>query len=79
MGIYSYEIYLTHMFVILLGASIFKKFELSADWLIPFLLLSILISYLLGKMIYTYFSEPVNNWLREKWLNKKRINNNGIQ
>ncbi len=79
MGIYSYEIYLTHMFVILLGASIFKKFELSVDWLIPFLLLSILISYLLGKMIYTYFSEPVNNWLREKWLNKKRINNNGIQ
>lgn len=71
MGMYSYEIYLTHMFVILLGASLFKKFELSANWLIPFLLLSIIVSYVLGKIIFIHFSEPVNHWLRKKWTDKK--------
>ncbi len=73
MGVYSYEIYLTHMFVIILGAQLFKKYELSSNWLIPFLLLSIVISYLLGKIIFVHFSEPVNHWLRRKFVVKKEI------
>lgn len=73
MGTYSYEIYLTHMFVIILMASIYREFELDEKWLVPFLLFSILISYLLGKVIFNYFSEPVNSWLR-----KKRIENRTI-
>jgi len=66
MGIYSYEIYLSHMFVIILVAHLFKKYELSNNWLVPFLFLSIVLSYLLGKMIFMYFSEPINQWLRKK-------------
>lgn len=73
MGIYSYEIYLTHMFVIILIASIYREFELDEKWLVPFLIFSILISYLLGRVIFNYFSEPVNSWLR-----KKRIENRTI-
>lgn len=66
MGIYSYEIYLTHMFVVILSASLFGKLELGVNWLIPFLVLSIVASYLLGKIIFKYFSEPINQKLRKK-------------
>jgi peptidoglycan/LPS O-acetylase OafA/YrhL len=67
MGMYSYEIYLSHMFVIIFGAQIFQHFELGPNWLVPTSLLIILISYQLGKFIFKFFSEPLNLWLRKKW------------
>ncbi len=67
MGVYSYEIYLTHMFVIIFGVQLFKSLSLGANWLIPYSLLLILISYYLGKIIFHKFSEPINIWLRKKW------------
>lgn len=70
MGTYSYEIYLTHMFVILVGAKLYKKLELSENWLIPFSILIIVTSYVLGKVIFTYISEPTNLWLRNKRVKK---------
>ena len=70
MGIYSYEIYLTHMFVIIFGAQLFNSLGLGANWLIPFSLLMILVSYLLGMLIFNNFSEPINLWLRKKWKDK---------
>jgi peptidoglycan/LPS O-acetylase OafA/YrhL len=73
LGIYSYEIYLTHMFVIILMASIYSEFELNDKWLIPFLLFSVLISYLTGQLIFNYFSDPVNNWLRTKRIENKKM------
>ncbi len=66
MGVYSYEIYLTHMFVVLLGLSIYKHFEINKTWLVPFLLLLVYLSYCLGKLAFKYFSEPINQWLRQK-------------
>lgn len=71
MGIYSYEIYLTHMFVIIFGVHLFKSLGLGANWLIPFCLLLIIISYFLGKIVFHKFSEPINSWLREKWMTRK--------
>ena len=70
MGVYSYEIYLTHMFVIIFGVQIFKSLGLNAIWLIPYSLLLILISNFLGKIIFHKFSEPVNIWLRKRWTTK---------
>ena len=67
MGMYSYEIYLSHMFVIIWGRQLFVYFGLGDDWLILYALLLIVIAFLLGKLIFVYFSEPVNLWLREKW------------
>ncbi len=67
MGIYSYEIYLTHMFVVIFGVQIYKYFELSDNYLIPYSLLLVFISYLFGKIIFDYFSEPLNIWLRKKY------------
>ncbi|WP_338791240.1 acyltransferase [Bernardetia sp. MNP-M8] len=67
MGVYSYEIYLTHMFVVIFGVQIYKYLELSSNYLIPYSLLLILLSYFLGRIIFNYFSEPLNNWLRRKF------------
>ncbi|MCG8330738.1 MAG: acyltransferase [Chitinophagales bacterium] len=67
MGIYSYEIYLTHMFVVILGVRAYKQLGLGTEWMVPVSLLIILVSYLLGHIVFNYFSEPVNLWLRKKW------------
>lgn len=66
MGRYSYEIYLSHMFVILGGAWAFDFLNVSDGLLIPYLILLILITYLLGYVLFNFFSEPVNLWLRRK-------------
>jgi peptidoglycan/LPS O-acetylase OafA/YrhL len=71
MGFYSYEIYLTHMFVVLLGVVVFKHFELGPNYLLPFSFFIILISYFLGKVVFTFFSEPINIWLRKKCTQKQ--------
>ena len=67
MGVYSYEIYLSHMLIVIFGVRLFKGLELGECWLIPFSLLIILGSYLLGKILFLNFSEPINLWLRKKW------------
>lgn len=69
MGLYSYEIYLTHMFVVILAAQYFRSAELGPDWLVPFAALCVLLSYGLGWLVATRFSEPVNLRLR-KWKRK---------
>ena len=66
MGVYSYEIYLTHMFVILFGVKVFKRLELKESWLIPCIIILVMLSYYLGKLVFHYFSEPLNIWLRKK-------------
>jgi len=73
MGLYSYEIYLTHMFVVIIGVKIYSHWELDEQWLIPFSLVIILFSYLVGRLVFLYFSEPMNLWLRKKWIEKKRL------
>ncbi|GAB5551646.1 MAG: acyltransferase [Saprospiraceae bacterium] len=66
MGLYSYEIYLTHMFVVIWGVQVFHYFKLGVNWLVPYSLLLIWLSYLLGKVVFIYFSEPLNLWLRRR-------------
>ncbi len=66
-GQYSYEVYLTHMFVV------FGCFGLFLDAgkpmrLVPVLfIVTILISGLLGAAVAGFYSEPMNRWLRKRW------------
>lgn len=70
MGMYSYEIYLTHMFVIISLSLLYKQMELPQSY-IPFMfLVSIALSCGLGKVVFTYFSEPINQKLRMYWQSK---------
>lgn len=65
MGMYSYEIYLTHMFSIIFGVQLFKWLGLGEQWLIPASLLIVWSTYLLGKLVFHQFSEPMNQKLRK--------------
>lgn len=62
----SYEIYLTHSFVVLLGASLLYDSN-QPTWLIAIeYLIIVLSSGFLAQFIATYYSEPLNHYLRKR-------------
>jgi len=64
LGRRSYEVYLTHMFVVFALFGLFKSAGLSLG-AVPFLLIGvILISGLLGERVARYYSEPMNRRIR---------------
>lgn len=67
LGRRSYEVYLTHVFVVL---GLFELFVLAGKPVkaVPWLFLAVLLSAsALGESVARGFSEPVNRWLRERW------------
>jgi peptidoglycan/LPS O-acetylase OafA/YrhL len=63
----SYEIYLTHMFVVVAAAAAFAVTD-NAMWAVPgFFIAVIVISCLLGEAVARLYSEPMNRWLRGRW------------
>jgi peptidoglycan/LPS O-acetylase OafA/YrhL len=67
LGHRSYEIYLTHMFVVF---GLFHFFLLAGKPMraIPILFITvILFSGVLGELVARFYSEPLNRWLRERW------------
>jgi len=65
MGNYSYEIYLTHMFVVIAAAGIYRHLNISEAYIPLFICLSAAICYVLGNLVFRYFSEPVNLKLKK--------------
>jgi peptidoglycan/LPS O-acetylase OafA/YrhL len=67
LGQRSYEVYLTHMFVVF---ALFGLFEAAGRPLraVPILFITvILISSLLGELVARCYSEPMNRLLRKRW------------
>jgi peptidoglycan/LPS O-acetylase OafA/YrhL len=63
----SYEIYLTHMFVVVALSAVFATTG-NAMWAVPvFFIAVIVISGLLGEAVARFYSEPMNRWLRARW------------
>src|SRR5580704_5896829 len=63
----SYEVYLTHMFVIFAFFAIFVHYG-NLVWSVPLLFVSTVIATaVVGDLVARYFSEPVNRTLRERW------------
>lgn len=67
LGQRSYEVYLTHMFVVFGLSSIFvmagKQMKTG-----PVLFVAvILVSGLLSEVVARFYSEPMNRWLRKRW------------
>jgi peptidoglycan/LPS O-acetylase OafA/YrhL len=67
LGQRSYEVYLTHMFVVF---GLFHLF-LMADRpmrAVPGLFITVvLLSGLMGELVARFYSEPMNHWLRNRW------------
>jgi peptidoglycan/LPS O-acetylase OafA/YrhL len=67
LGRRSYEVYLTHMFVVFAFFAVFVWCG-SPIWAVPVLFLATVIATaLLGDLVARYFSEPLNRRLREYW------------
>ncbi len=67
LGQRSYEVYLTHMFVVF---GFFRIYVLAGKPLhgVPLLfVVTIVISALLGEFVARLYSEPMNRWLRRRW------------
>ena len=67
LGQRSYEVYLTHMFVVF---ALFKLFVAAGKPLhgVPILFIGvILIAGLLGELVARFYSEPMNRLLRKHW------------
>ena len=67
LGQRSYEVYLTHMFVVFAFFAIFVKFG-SPLWCVPLLFIAtIVVAAGTGDIVARFFSEPLNRMLRERW------------
>jgi len=65
LGRNSYEVYLTHMFVILLLVEGFNALNLNGEWVWILYISSVAISGFVGEIVARYFSNPLNTKIRE--------------
>jgi peptidoglycan/LPS O-acetylase OafA/YrhL len=63
-GRLSYEVYLTHMFVVFAAVAMFRASGAEAHWSILWLPPTVAATWLLGKLVERYFSTPCNRGLR---------------
>ena len=67
LGRRSYEIYLTHMFVVFALFGLFKPTGRSLG-AVPVLFISVvLVSGLLGELVARFYSEPMNRMIRQRF------------
>ena len=72
LGRCSYEVYLTHMFVVFLFFAIFVKLG-SPIWSVPLLfVVTVVVAAATGDFVAHFFSEPLNRRLRERWNGGRR-------
>jgi peptidoglycan/LPS O-acetylase OafA/YrhL len=67
LGKRSYEVYLTHMFVVF---GLFNFFVMAGKPMmaVPALFIAvILFAALLGELVARFYSDPMNRWLRKRW------------
>ena len=67
LGRRSYEVYLTHAFIVLGFFHIFLGVGKPRGGVPVFFLSTIFVASLLGEITGRYYSEPMNRWLRKKW------------
>lgn len=69
----SYEIYLTHVFVVLLLIRGFNLMHLSGNWIWILYLSVLIISGLSGDLVARFFSNPLNKIIRERLKQKSSL------
>jgi peptidoglycan/LPS O-acetylase OafA/YrhL len=63
-GHHSYEVYLTHVFVVLWAVQVFVALRISAGWALVWYLPVLALTGLLGAIVARWYSEPMNKKLR---------------
>jgi peptidoglycan/LPS O-acetylase OafA/YrhL len=67
LGQRSYEVYLTHMFVVIGIFALFVKWGKPLKGVPVLFMVVIVCAGLLGEAVARFYSEPVNRWLRKRW------------
>jgi peptidoglycan/LPS O-acetylase OafA/YrhL len=65
-GRLSYEIYLTHRFVVLAAAAWFRQSGKPAGAVYPLLGATLVVCWALGALVERFWSAPANRWLRRR-------------
>jgi peptidoglycan/LPS O-acetylase OafA/YrhL len=63
----SYEIYLTHVFVVLGMFNLFVAANKPMKAVPALFVTVIILAGVLGELVARYYSEPMNRWLRKRW------------
>ena len=63
----SYEIYLTHMFVVFAGFDLFLKAGKPMRGVVLLFVAVIVTAGVLGELVGRFYSEPANRWLRARF------------
>ena len=76
LGERSYEVYLTHMFVVFVAFGLFVRAG-KPMWSVPALFIgTIVVAGLLGEVTARFYSEPLNRAIRERWQGEKEVAGN---
>lgn len=67
LGQRSYEVYLTHMFVVLALFGIFVKLGKPMPGVPVLFVATVILAAILGDAVGKCYSEPMNRWLRRRW------------
>jgi peptidoglycan/LPS O-acetylase OafA/YrhL len=79
LGERSYEVYLTHMFVVF---GVFQLFERAGKpmWAVPALFIGVIVAAgLLGEVVARFYSEPLNQLIRQRWRDRKTAQGPGLE
>ena len=63
----SYEIYLTHMFVVFAFFDFFVREGKPMGWVPALFVATIVVAGVLGELVARFYSEPANRWLRARF------------
>ena len=67
LGQRSYEVYLTHMFVVLALFALFVKLGKPMPGVPVLFVATVILAAILGDGVARWYSEPMNRWLRRHW------------
>ncbi|MGH9729001.1 MAG: acyltransferase family protein [Candidatus Acidiferrales bacterium] len=67
LGQRSYEVYLTHMFVVYGLFGLFIAYGKPSRGIPALFVTTVILAGILGEVVARFFSEPMNGWLREHW------------
>ncbi|MEI6276822.1 MAG: acyltransferase [Prolixibacteraceae bacterium] len=67
LGRNSYEIYLSHMFVVFILVRVYHALNLFGEWQWILYFLVVIFSGIIGNLISRFFSNPINLFLRERF------------
>jgi peptidoglycan/LPS O-acetylase OafA/YrhL len=67
LGQRSYEVYLTHMFVVLAFFGVFVNLGKPMSGVPVLFVATVIVAAILGDAVANCYSEPMNRWLRRRW------------